>query len=73
MTPYVSRYRRILVIASLVRAWSCVEGRVRNPLLALPFGAAPGTSQGIPGPFSFKRALPNMDNVCAGRTDRADH
>jgi hypothetical protein len=41
MTSYVSRYRRILVIGSLVRAWSCVEGRVRNPLLALPFGAAP--------------------------------
>ena len=24
-------------------------------MLALPFGAAPGTSQGLPGPFSFKR------------------
>ena len=31
MTPYVSRYRRIWVIAySLVQAWSCVEGRVQE-------------------------------------------
>jgi len=42
MTPYVSRYRRIWVIAySLVRAWSCVEGSQEIHLLALPLGAAP--------------------------------
>ena len=54
MTPYVSRYRRILVIASLVRAWSCAEGRVRKSTACSFFGSGSGNnpSQGIPGPFS---------------------
>ena len=58
MTPYVSRYRRIWVIAySLVRPWSCVEGRVRKSTACSSFGSGSvnNPSQGIPGPFSFKR------------------
>ena len=54
MAPYVSRYRRIWVIAySLVWAWSCVEGRVRKSTACSSCSRNP--SQGIPGPFSFMR------------------
>jgi hypothetical protein len=43
MTPYVSRYRRIWVIAySLVRPWSCVEGRVRKSTACSSFGSGSG-------------------------------
>ena len=56
MTPYVSRYRRNWVFA-LVRAWSCVErkGQEIHCLLFLWERLRNNPSQGIPGPFSFKR------------------
>ena len=59
MTPYVSRYRRILVIGFIGLAWSCVEGRVRKSTACSSFGSGSvnNPSQGIPGPFSFKRLL----------------
>ena len=40
-------------------AWSCVEGRVRKSTACSSFGSGSvnNPSQGIPGPFSFKRLL----------------
>ena len=35
MTSYVSGYRRIWMIVSLIRAWSCVKGGVIHCLLFL--------------------------------------
>ena len=43
--PANFRYRRIWVIAcSLVRAWSCVEGRVRKSTACFSFGSGSGNN-----------------------------